>query len=267
MMRTRSLSPFSLPLVLGLAACAAGTGSPEAEPRNFTVSPISMPLVVNECQTGSAGIHRALHNSGSVAIDVTTNDPSWRYVDDINVAESTERRLTIRRVSHAATSTTRAAAGRSATCGLARSGPARVRVPYAYVNATTADQCRLLATTKSGGTCGTLFDEGPLTATQSTSAGQCFCCMTVWLRVPPHRSRVQGTSNGAGHAPGSACNDGNACTTVGPTPQRAFAFTSPFWGFRILYSRFVGVTTVLTLYSPSSPHPRRGHHPLCVCQQ
>lgn len=213
MMRTRSLSPFSLPLVLGLAACAAGTGSPEAEPaQGGAEALINTPLVVNECQTGSAG-YIELYNSGSVAIDVT-NDPSfcW-YVDDIN-GGGAPKKIDDTRVSHAATSTTCAAAGRSATCGLVGPGE-HVWVPYAYVNATTADQCRLLATTKSGGTCGTLFDEGPLTATQSTSAGQCFGRMPsggAWSASPITCSK--GTSNGAGACtPGSACNDGNACTT------------------------------------------------------
>jgi hypothetical protein len=85
-------------------------------------------------------------------------------------------------------------------------------VPYAYINWATADECRFLATTKSGSTCGADFSAigggGP---TASSALGQCFG------RVPDagawSSSSVACTRGAANPCQaGVACDDGNACT-------------------------------------------------------
>ncbi|MCK6536168.1 MAG: amidohydrolase family protein [Polyangiaceae bacterium] len=214
MMRTRSLSPFSLPLMLGLAACAAETSPPEGgSPNEQSASLTGASLVVNECATGTAG-YIELYNPATSAIDLTNDPSSCWFVDDIN-GGGAPKRITDSLVNHAASSTTCSSAGRPATCGLIGPGE-HVWVPYAYVNATTADACRLISSAKSSAICGTTYtDTLSGGSTASASAGQCFGRAPsggAWLASAITCS--QGTSNGGGACtPGSACNDGNLCTT------------------------------------------------------
>lgn len=212
MMRTRSLSLFSLPLVLGLAACAAETSTPEANAEQAEgLTPAG--LVVNECASGSSG-YVELYNPSSETIDLLGDPTDCWFVDDVS-GGGAPKKITDSLVNHAAGSTTCAAAGRSATCALV--GPHEiVWIPYSYVNSTTADACRLVSSPKSGTTCSTAYTDLQLGgATSSTMAGQCFGRTAdggTWSSAPIACSK--GTSNGGPACTvGAACDDGNACTT------------------------------------------------------
>ncbi|GMV14815.1 MAG: hypothetical protein AMXMBFR56_30390 [Polyangiaceae bacterium] len=210
MIRTRSLSLFSLPFVLSLAACAAESSAPEndsAEQQAMSAGG----LVVNECSTGTGGFIE-LYNAGTATLDLTNDPTSCWFVDDVE-GGGAPKKITDSLVNHAASSTTCAAAGRAATCALVAPGEV-VWVPYSYVNSTTADACRLISSAKSGTTCSTSYvaeDSGP---TASSSAGQCFGRTADggnWSSAAITCSK--GASNGPACTAGAACDDGDACTT------------------------------------------------------
>jgi cytosine/adenosine deaminase-related metal-dependent hydrolase len=129
-------------------------------------------VVVNECMSGSGGWIELL-NSSSVPVDLARDPASCWYADDSEGGGS-PKAITDATVNHPAGSTTCAAAGRSATCGIVAPGE-HVWVGYPYLNPVTPDACRLLATTRTSGVCGTDFaDLGAGGPTASTAAGQCF---------------------------------------------------------------------------------------------
>jgi hypothetical protein len=129
-------------------------------------------LVVNECTTGTSGSIE-LYNAGTAALDLASDPANCWFVDDIEGGGS-RKRIVDGVVNHAAGSTTCASSGRSATCAIVAPGE-RVWVSYAYINSASADQCRLVSSTLSAGTCGTTYvDEMVGGPTASTAAGQCF---------------------------------------------------------------------------------------------
>jgi 5-methylthioadenosine/S-adenosylhomocysteine deaminase len=169
-------------------------------------------LVVNECATGTGG-YIELYNGGGTTLDLTNDSSLCWFVDDIN-GGGAPKRITDAVVNHAAGSTTCSALGRSATCGVVAPGEV-VWVPYSYVNAASADECRLITAAKSAGTCSTTYsDESAGGLTSSTVAGTCFGRASdggAWL--PGAIACSKGTTNGPACVVGATCDDGNACTS------------------------------------------------------
>jgi len=134
---------------------------------------LGSPVVVNECSSGSSGWVELL-NTGSTQVDLAQDAASCWYVDDTD-GGGAPKLIADGNVNHPADSTTCAAAGRSALCGLVAPGE-HVWVKLAYINSVTADECRLLAAPKTAGACSATAAQdmqvgGP---TASSAAGQCF---------------------------------------------------------------------------------------------
>lgn len=212
MMRSRPLSLISLPFALTLLACSAETRSPQTESVGTETQALTgAALVVNECATGTSG-YIELYNPTAATIDIVIDSSCW-FVDDVE-GGGAPKRVTDSNVNHAATSSTCAAAGRAATCGLVGPGEL-VWVPYSYVNAKTADACRLISSPLSAGVCSTSYLDATVGGpTASSASGQCFGRQGD---SGPWQSAAigctQGTSNGPTCAVGAECDDADACTT------------------------------------------------------
>jgi cytosine/adenosine deaminase-related metal-dependent hydrolase len=190
--------------LLGIAAAGVmgDRRSTDAEPQ---------PLVVNECATGSSGWIELFNRSGQALDFSADHDRCW-LVDDIE-GGGAPKLISDANLLHPQGSTTCSALNRPATCSVVGPGE-HVWVKYAFVNATTADACRLVSVPKVGSTCGTMvIDQTVGGPTSSSSAGQCFG------RQPDGEgwsggaiACTQGAGNG-GCVVGSACDDGNPCTT------------------------------------------------------
>ena len=193
---------------LSAVGCAVAPG----EDLGRTQQPLAASLVVNECSTGTSG-YIELYNAGGASADLTNDPASCWFVDDSS-GGGAPKRITDAVVNHAPGSTTCGALGRPATCGVIAPGEI-VWLPYSYVNAASADECRFVSSSKSGTTCGTTyFDSGVGGATASTTAGTCFGRSSdggAWQSGAIACSK--GATNGSACAVGGACDDGSACTT------------------------------------------------------
>jgi hypothetical protein len=182
-------------------------------------------IVVNECASGSSGWIELL-NRGAVAAELAKDPASCWYVDDAEGGGS-PKLLGDTNLLHPTGSTTCSALGRPATCGVIGPGE-HVWIKFAFVNATSADACRLLSAQKSGSTCGPVLDRGAGGPTASASAGQCFGRQpdgAGWATGAI--ACTQGAVNG-GCTVGSACDDGNACRNLSTRMrQRWFEFSEP----------------------------------------
>lgn len=170
----------------------------------------SSPVIVNECGSGSSGWVE-LVNAGVAALDLVRDSNNCWYVDDTN-GGGAPKLITDSNVNHAAGSTTCANAGKPTTCGIVAAGE-HVWVPYAYINWTSADECRFLASSKSGSACGADYVAASATGTtSSTSAGQCFGRLPdlgAWSSASI--ACTKGSRNPC--QAGVACDDGNECTS------------------------------------------------------
>jgi len=224
---------------------AAGLVAGQAEADAF-------PLVVNECSTGSSGWVELL-NRGPTALELT-KDPRWCWlVDDVD-GGGAPKAITDANVNHAVGSTTCSSRGRPPACGVVAPGE-RVWVRYAYLNATTGDQCRVISAPKVGAACGSPTGDpnagGPTT---SSTAAQCFGRKPdggPW--VPGSLACTQGASNGA-CTPGAVCDDGNVCMT-----GKTFTSTcqcsggTPVNGASCGVGKACGAGTCVAATSPSQP--------------
>jgi len=193
---------------LAVPACLGG-GDDQASSLTQEVSGPGAEVVVNECMSGSSGWLEVV-NTGTATVDLAKDPAACWYVDDIPGGGS-PKVITDSNVNHPAGSTTCASAGRGASCGLVAPGE-HAWVGFAYFNPTTADECRVLTTTKTGTACGTDYAVAAYGgATTSTSAGQCFG------RQPDGAPWATGSiacSKGAANPCAvAACDDGNECTT------------------------------------------------------
>jgi hypothetical protein len=167
-------------------------------------------LVVNECGAGSGGFVE-LVNTGSTSLDLARDPSSCWYVDDTSGGGS-PKLISDSNVNHAVGSPTCANAGKSSTCALVGPGE-RVWVSYSYINWTSPDECRLLASTKSASACSNDFATvGSVGTTSASAAGQCFGRLPdlgAWLNAA-----ITCTKGGANPCQaGASCDDGNACTS------------------------------------------------------
>jgi len=216
----------TLAILACLAVPVGCTASEVPEVGRSAQAVTGQPLVINECSAGSGGWIE-IYNTGIAAVDLATDPSNCWYVDDTS-GGGAPKRIVDGNVNHVGSSTTCATAGRPASCAIVAPGE-HVWVPYSYVNSTTADECRLLSSTKSGSTCSTSYvDEGVGGPTSSKVAGDCFG------RYPEGGAWAsgslvctQGASNG-GTTPsctvGAACDDANACT-IGETYDSTCACT------------------------------------------
>jgi 5-methylthioadenosine/S-adenosylhomocysteine deaminase len=199
-------------LLLALAVAAAAA-SGVAGCRPARAQSAASAVVVNECASGPNGWIELRNPSGELV--ELANDPGLCWFVDDSVGWGSPRGLSDANVNHAGGSTTCSGLGRSPTCGALAPGEA-VWVKYPFVNAASADACRLLTAPKIGGiggSCGGLRDTGTGGPTRSTAAGQCFGRQPdggAWSAGPI--ACTPGAPNGK-CTPGEACDDGNACTT------------------------------------------------------
>ena len=188
-----------------IAAAACQGSVEEGAVAGAATSALSTAAVaVNECMSGSSGWIE-LFNASSTPVDLARDPASCWYADDSEGGGS-PKAISDANVNHPTGSTTCAAAGRGVTCGIVAPGE-HVWIGYAYINSVTPDSCRLLATTRTAGVCGTDFaDVGAGGPTASTAAGQCFG------RKP----------DGAAWSPSSlACTRGEANPSPPPPPPPA----------------------------------------------
>jgi len=175
-------------------------------------------VVANECASGPSGWIEVF-NGGTAAVDLDRDQASCFFVDDEEGGGS-PKRVADGAVSHAAGSSTCAAAGRPDGCALLAPGE-HAWVHYAYVNYKTPDQCRLLASARTGSTCATTYTVAdPGGTTRSTAAGQCFGRVPsggTWAstRIPctPGAPNAGGDDAGAGNGDAGDGGSGSAVIT------------------------------------------------------
>lgn len=161
----------SLSLVI-VAACGSPPGAGPDTLARTGAADSSGAVVANECASGTSGWVE-IYNTSTAVVDLDGDTSPCFFVDDEEGGGS-PKRIADGVVSHATGSTTCAAAGRSASCTLLAPGE-HAWVRYAYVNAKTPDQCRLLTSARTGSTCATTYAVAdPGGATTSSAAGQCF---------------------------------------------------------------------------------------------
>ena len=199
-------SPRVALLVVGLVvpACVGGGGDTVVQNLGGGTG-----VVVNECMSGSSGWLEIINN-GTTTVDLARDAAVCWYVDDINGGAS-PKLVTDSNVNHPTGSTTCSAAGRGATCALVAAGE-HVWVTFPYFNPTTADECRVLTTAKTGTSCGidyTVTAYGGVTT--STAAGQCFGRQPDG--APWATGSIACTKGAANPCAIVACDDGNACTS------------------------------------------------------
>lgn len=168
-------------------------------------------IVVNECATGTSGWIELL-NTGSVPADFMA-DPARCWLVDDSPERGAPKRITDATLVHAPGATTCSVLGRPSTCAVLGPGE-RAWVKYAFVNAASSDECRLVTAPSAGTGCGpALTVVGTAGKTTSRTAGQCFG------RQPDGAGWsitaigcTQGTPNVSCVA-GAACSDGSPCTS------------------------------------------------------
>lgn len=171
------------------------------------------PLVVNECAVGSSGFIELL-NRGSHALDVARDPESCWFVDDAD-GGGPPKLLRDDNLVHGQGSATCAKYPRGARCGVI-APKERVYVKYAFINAVSADTCRLVKAPRTSTGCGSAWVDlavggptlGRSVAGASSVAGgaaQCYGRSTdggAWSMTP------QACSPGA---PNGTCVKGSGC--------------------------------------------------------
>lgn len=185
--------------VVALALISTGTSLAEAEP---------FPVLVNECATGTSGWIELL-NRGPTALDLANDSTVCWQVDDSD-GGGAPKTISDGNTIHPDGSTICATYGRKANCAIIGPGE-RVRIAYAFVNAKTKDQCRVMTAPRTGTVCGAdAVDVGVGFTTASQVAGQCFG------RAPDGATPVVSPIPCSPGAPNNACTVGAPCDDGNP---------------------------------------------------
>ena len=178
---------------------------------------VSSTVMVNECQSGTAGFIE-LYNAGKVTVDLY-NDPShcW-FVDDMD-GGGTPKLITDSNVNHSGTSKACFASKRGSSCALVAPGE-RVWIPLTTVN-TTGDQCRLIVSGFTAGKCNKTFEDANVGGPAFPGKGVCSgrvrdgqgWSASAIACTPNAGKNGPAIQCAGGMEPGNGCSNGDPCVT------------------------------------------------------